>query len=253
MPEIPSLLDLLKSGVHFGHQVSRRHPKMAPYIFTHKSGVHIINMEKTQLMLGGALEFVRKTVANGGTMLFVGSKEQARSIVKKYATECGMPYVTERWLGGTFTNFGEIRRVLQRFSELKHQRTTGQLERYTKKERLEIDREISRLERMVGGIEGMGKLPEAIYVVDVKHEKIAVSEAHQKNVPVVALCDTNINPTQVSYVIPANDDAIKSIDLITRLVSAAVQEGRKDREAKLERSAAESITSATPAELPANA
>lgn len=239
MPEIPSLLELLKGGVHFGHQVSRRHPKMIPYIFTQKNGVHIINLEKTQLMLGSALEFVRKVVANGGTVLFLGTKEQARSIVQKHATECGMPYVTERWLGGTFTNFVEIRRVLQRFSELKLQRSGGQLERYTKKERLEFDREISRLERMVGGIEGLGKLPEALFVVDVKHEKIAVGEARQKGVPVVALCDTNVNPSTISYVIPANDDAIKSIVLVTRLVAEAVKEGVAERQAKAERAALE--------------
>lgn len=225
MPQLPTLLELFQAGVHFGHQVSKRHPKMKPYLFTVKNGVHIINLELTVQKLSEALAFITRTVASGGTVLFLGTKHQAKPIVAKYATAVGMPYVTERWLGGTFTNFVEISRVIQRFQDLKRKRESGELEKYTKKERLDFDREIERLETMVGGIEHLRKLPEVLFCVDVKQEDIAIAEAQRKGVPVVAICDTNVSPTPVSYVIPANDDAIKSLELITRLVSEAVAEG----------------------------
>ncbi|MDD5110134.1 MAG: 30S ribosomal protein S2 [Patescibacteria group bacterium] len=231
MPQLPSLLDLFKSGVHFGHQLSKRYPKMQPYIFGVKNGIHIINLELTLQKLSEALGYIEQTVADGGTVLFVGTKEQAKPIVSKYAAAVGMPYVTERWLGGTFTNFGEVSRVVHRFQDLKRKRETGELEKYTKKERLDFDREIERLERFVGGIEHMKKIPEALFVVDVKYEEIAIAEADRKGVNVVAICDTNVNPTKVKYIIPGNDDAIKSIDLITRLASEAVSSGLKRREA----------------------
>jgi len=230
MPQLPTLLELFTAGVHFGHQASKRHPKMKPYIFTVKNGIHIINLEITLQKLSEALAYVTTAVANGGTVLFLGTKQQAKSIVRKYATAVSMPYVTERWLGGTFTNFGEISRVIQRFQDLKRKRDTGGLEKYTKKERLDFDREIERLEKIVGGIEHLRKIPEVLYVVDVRNENIAVAEATRKGVPIVAPCDTNVNPTPIAQVIPANDDAIKSIELITRLVSEAVSEGLALRE-----------------------
>lgn len=226
MPQLPTLLDLFKAGVHFGHKVSKRYPKMEPYIFTVKNGIHIINLELTLRQLTVALEFVTDTVARGGTVLFLGTKQQAQPIIAKYAIEAGMPYVNERWLGGTLTNFAEISRVIQRFTELKRRRDSGELEKYTKKERLEFDREIERLQGMVGGIEHLKKIPEALFVVDVKHEHIAITEAAKKRVPIVALCDTNVNPTPVTAVIPGNDDAVKSIELIMRLAAEAVQAGR---------------------------
>ncbi len=229
MPNIPDLMTMLKSGVHFGHQLAKRHPKMKPYIFTAKSGFHIINLEETQEKLRIALEFVTKIVANGGTILFLGTKKQAQEIIIKYAKDCGMPYITERWLGGTFTNFIEISRVVKKYSELKKKKAAGELDKYTKKEKLEFEREIEKLDKIVGGIEELHKVPDVIFVVDVKKEKTAVAEANKKNIPVIAICDTNVNPDKVTYVIPANDDSIKSIELITALVAQAVKEGQSQK------------------------
>lgn len=232
MPEIPDLLTMLKSGVHFGHQLSRRHPKMEPYIFTAKSGVSIINLEITQEKLVEALAFTRKIVANGGTILFLGTKRQAQPIITKYAKECGMPYITERWLGGTFTNFNEIRKLIRKFTSLKKKKETGELDKYTKKEKLEFEHEIENLEKMVGGIESLSKIPDAVFICGLKKEKTAVAEANKKNIPIVATCDTNDNPNLITYPIPANDDAIKSIELIVNLICQAVKEGIKEREGK---------------------
>lgn len=230
MTSIPDLMTMLKSGVHFGHQTGRRHPKMEPYIFTTKSGFHIINLEKTQEKLKEALEFVEKIVSNGGTILFLGTKKQAQPIVTKYAKECGMPYVVERWLGGTFTNFPEINRLVKKFIDLKKKKETGQLDKYTKKEKLEFEREIDKLNSMVGGIEILTRVPDAIFVIDVKKEKTAIAEAVRKNIPVIAMVDTNVNPGKVNYPIPANDDAVKSIELITGLISESVKEGLKNKD-----------------------
>ena len=227
MPKIPDLMTMLKSGVHFGHQHSKRHPKMKPYIFMAKSGFHIIDLEQTQVKLAEALEFVKTIVSNGGTILFLGTKKQAQKIIVKYAQECGMPYITQRWLGGTFTNFNEVSRVIKRLTQLKKDRDEGNLGKYTKKEQLEFSREIEKLEGIVGGLEGMNKVPDAIFVVDMKKEKTAVAEAQKRNIPVVAICDTNVNPDSATYCIPGNDDAVKSIDLITGLIAEAVNEGKQ--------------------------
>lgn len=229
MPQVPDLLTLLKNGVHFGHKLSKRNPKMEPFIFTSKNGFHIINIEETQTKLQEALDFVRKVVANGGTILFLGTKKQAQSIVKKYAIECGMPYITERWLGGTFTNYATISKVVKKYRSLKEEKAKGGLEKYTKKEQLDFDRDIEKLEKIVGGIAEVTKVPDAIFVCDVKKEKTAVREAIRRNVPIVAICDTNTNPNLITYPIPANDDAIKSIELLTSLIAEAVQEGQADR------------------------
>lgn len=234
MTKIPDLMTMLKSGVHFGHQLSKRHPKMKPYIFTAKSGFHIINLEQTQEKLGEALAFVNKIVSNGGTVLFLGTKKQSQSLVAKHAKDCGMPYITERWLGGTFTNFSEISKIVRKYSNWKKERDTGGLSKYTKKEKLEIEREIEKLDKIVGGIEGMSKVPDAVFVVDVKKEKTAVSEAVKKNIPVIAMCDTNVNPGKVNYVIPANDDAVKSIDLILGLVAEEIKAASKSNTVKQE-------------------
>ncbi len=230
MPEIPDLLTMLKAGVHFGHQQSRRHPKMEPYIFTAKSGFHIINLEKTQEKLKEALDFVKKIVSNGGTILFLSTKKQAKKIVEKHAKECEMPYIIEHWLGGTFTNYVEIKKVIKRFSNLKKEKASGEMDKYTKKEKLEFDREIEKLQLSVGGIENMSKIPDAIFICGVKDEKTAVLESIKKNVPIVAMCDTNINPEKITYPIPANDDAIKSIELITSLIAKVVKEGLAERD-----------------------
>jgi len=229
MPKIPDLMTMLKAGAHFGHQLSKRHPKMEPYIFTAKSGFHIINLEQTQVKLEQALAFVKKVVAGGGTILFLGTKKQASPIIAKYAKEVDMPYITERWLGGTITNFGEISRVIRKLTNLKKQKVTGALEKYTKKEQLEFNREIEKLEKMVGGVEKVNKIPDAIFVIDIKKEKTAVSEAGKKNIPIIALCDTNVNPDKVTYPIPANDDAVKSIEIFTQLIAEAVKEGQAER------------------------
>jgi small subunit ribosomal protein S2 len=229
MPQIPDLMTLLKAGSHFGHRLSKRHPKMEPYIFMNKGGFHIINLEQTQIKLQEALDFAKKVVSNGGTILFLGTKKQAQSIVAKYAKECDIPYVNERWLGGTFTNFGEISRMIRKFTDLKRRKATGQLEKYTKKEKLDFDKEIEKLDRMVGGIEKMSKIPDAIFVIDTMRERTAVAEAIKKNIPIIAIVDTNVNPGVISYPIPANDDAVKSIEIITGLMAEAVKEGQGER------------------------
>ncbi len=232
MPEIPDLLTMLKAGVHFGHRVSRRHPKMKPYIFGPKNGFHIINIEETQVKLKEAMDFVRKIVGNGATILFLGTKKQARPIIEKYAKDCGMPYITERWLGGTLTNFSSILKLIEKYKSLTDQKAKGELEKYTKKERLEFDREIERLNKSVGGISIINRVPDALFICDIKKEKTAVREAIIKNVPIVAMCDTNTNPDNIAYPIPANDDATKSIELFVGLIAAAVKEGVSDRVSK---------------------
>lgn len=225
--ELPSLLDLLKVGAHFGHRASKWHPKMEPYIFGTRNEVHIINLERTLEDLRTTTDYVRDLAAVGGMIVFVGTKTQAKEIVKKYATECGMPYVTNRWLGGTFTNFNQIRGRVKHLIDLRHKKETGELQKYTKKEQLMFAREIEDLQENFGGIEAVERLPAAIFVVDVKHEKTAVSEAEQTKVKVVAICDTNVNPSNIDYCIPGNDDAVKSIDLFTRVIAEAVKEGKE--------------------------
>ncbi|MBI5071599.1 30S ribosomal protein S2 [Candidatus Falkowbacteria bacterium] len=232
MPEIPTMLEMLQAGVHFGHKASKWHPKMKPYIFGERSDVHIINLEETAKKLKEALDFIKKTTAAGGVVLFVGSKEQAKEIVKRYAKDAGAPYVVTRWLGGTFTNFKTIKSVTDRFTDLKNKTATGGLAKYTKKEQLNFQKEIVKLEELVGGIETLKKLPEAIFVIDVRAEKTAVAEARKKKVPVVALCDTNINPDDVDYPIPSNDDAVKTIEMMVGLAAAAVKEGKAEFETK---------------------
>lgn len=221
----PTIKELLEAGVHFGHQTSRWHPKMAPYIFGAKRGVHIHDLETTQTQLLDALNYVKGVVARGGKVLFVGTKHQAQATIKKYAEACSMPYVTQRWLGGTLTNFSEIKKSIKELRTLKEQRDKGELRKYTKKEQIIIGRKIVDMERKIGGIQTLEKCPEVIFVVDVRSDKTAVREAAVVGVKVVAICDTNVNPTAVDHVIAANDDAIKSIELITRLMSEAVQEG----------------------------
>jgi small subunit ribosomal protein S2 len=228
MAKIPSLTDMLQAGVHFGHQTSRWHPKMKSFIFGERSGVHIINLEETQKMLEPALAFVKSVAARGGSVLFVGTKRQAQAIVEREAKDCGMPYVNRRWLGGTLTNYQQIKNSLRRLKSLKDQRDKGELRKFTKFEQLMLSREIDELEEKVGGIQDMDKIPDAVFVVDIRTEKTAVEESSVMGVKVVAMCDSNVNPSNVDYVIPANDDATKSIDLVTRLVAEAVKEGKAE-------------------------
>lgn len=228
MPKIPTLKEMLEAGVHFGHQISRWHPKAEKYIFGQKQNVHIIDLEQTQKDLEKVLEFVKDTAAKGGKILFLGTKKQAQDIVKKYATECGMPYLTESWLGGLFTNFKELSILIRKFNDMQKKQEKGELKKYTKKEQLVFAREIGKLQRRIGGIKDLSKTPEAIYIVDLKNEKTARAEAEKRKVKIVAICDTNIDPTTIDYCIPGNDDAVKSIEMMTRLVSEAVNEGKKE-------------------------
>ncbi len=235
MTNLPSLVEMLQAGVHFGHQASRWHPKMEPYIFTERGGIHIVNLEKTQEMLQAALEYAKGVVSRGGVVLFVGTKRQAQEIVKREAEACAMPYVSERWLGGTLTNFGEIKKLIKRFKTLKDQQAKGELRKYTKKEQLMFAREIEELQRKVGGIERLERMPEAMFIVDMRVEKTALAEARTTGIPVIAICDTNVNPQDAAYPIPANDDAVKGIEMLTHLMSLAVQEGKLEAEkARLE-------------------
>lgn len=220
------LVELLKAGAHFGHQRSRWHPKMAPFIFTVRNDICIIDLEQTAARLNAAATYAREVTARGGMILFIGTKRQARDPVREAAQRVGAPSVTERWLGGTFTNFATVSKIITKLTQLKSDRDAGRFDIYTKKERLVIQREIDRLEKIIGGIEGIQKLPDAVYVVDVKHERTAVREAQSVGVPIIAMCDTNVNPSGVAYPIPANDDATKSIQLITDVIADAVAEGR---------------------------
>ncbi len=232
MPNIPDLSAMLKAGVHFGHQVSKRYPKMSVYIHGSKNLVDVINLEKTQEQLSLALNFIKTVVANGGAVLFVSSKKQAKEIMKHHAIDCGMPYITSRWLGGTFTNFANIVKLVRKLEQLEVKSQSGELDKYTKMEQLEFTREIERLTDLVGGLKGISRLPEAVFVIDIKKEKTAVAEAIKKGIPIVALVDTNVNPEKISYPIPANDDATKSIELMTNLVAEAVKEGKVITEVK---------------------
>lgn len=226
MANSPSLLEMLKAGVHFGHRTSRWHPKMAPFIFGSRAGVHIIDVEKTQVMLEKTVSYVEDLVARGGMVLFVGTKKQATDLVEKVARDANAPYVNTRWLGGTFTNFSEIQRLITNYLDLKDKREKGELKKYTKLEQLQFDRRIAELEAKIGGISTLTKLPEAMFVLDVRHDKTAVTEARTKGVKIIAVCDTNVNPEKIDHVIPANDDSIASLTMITKLIGEAVKNGR---------------------------
>lgn len=228
-----TLLDMLQAGVHFGHQPSRRHPKMEPYLYATRGGVSIINLEKTKAGLTQASAFLRETVATGGTILFVGTKRQAREVVLRAAQNAGMPFVVDRWIGGLFTNFSHVRQLIHKLATLKEQRAAGQLAKYTKKEQLEFEREIERLDKLVGGLGALDRLPSTIVVVDVKHEKTSIREAQLMHVPIVALCDSNVNPAGIDYIIPANDDATKSITFITNILVEAIAQGREENDRRV--------------------
>lgn len=224
MPE-DELLNMFKMGVHFGHRESKWHPKMSKYIYTARNGIHIIDLEKTESKLKEALDFLRDLASRQGTVLFVGTKRQAREIVKKYAQSVKMPYIIERWVGGILTNFSVVSKMIKKYRDLKGQEAHGELKKYTKKEQLDFQKEIQQLEKLMGGVENLEKLPQALFVIDIGYEKTAVREARKKGIPVVAIVDTNNNPELVDYPIPANDDATKSIDLITSLITDGLKKG----------------------------
>ncbi len=221
-----TLLEMLKRGVHFGHRESRWHPKMRPYIYTSRQGVHIIDLEKTSRKLQEAYDFMKLQSGKGAVVLFVGTKRQAQKIVIDAAQRAGMPYVAGRWLGGTLTNFVTVSKLIKKLKSYRQSRDSGGFEKYTKKEQLEFTKEIKRLEDLIGGIETLQKLPDVVFVEDVKQESTAVREARKMGVPIVGLVDTNANPDLLDYPIPANDDATKSLELLVSLMADAIVEGR---------------------------
>jgi len=221
--------DLLDAGVHFGHLTRKWNPRMAPYIFMEQNGIHIIDLKKTESRLEEAKAAAKNIAKSGRRILFVSTKKQAKEIVSTEAAKAGMPHVTERWLGGMLTNFQTVRRSIKRMQVIDKMATDGTFERLNKKERLMLDREKIKLARVLGGIEEMTKLPGALFVVDIKREHLAISEAQRLGIPVIALVDTNSDPTLVNYPIPGNDDASKSIELIVSELASAISEGTAAR------------------------
>ena len=222
---IVSMKALLETGVHFGHRTRKWNPKMKPYIFTERNGIHIIDLQQTIVNLEEACRAITDTVAEGGTILFVGTKRQAQETIAREAERCGMPYVNQRWLGGTLTNWRTIRQRIETLKELEERRDRGEFNKLTKKEAIAMERKIAKLQERLGGIRDMKELPAMLYVVDVRRERTAVHEANILNIPIVALVDTNCDPDNIDYVIPANDDAIRAIKLLTGIIADAVLAG----------------------------
>jgi small subunit ribosomal protein S2 len=226
LPDTTTIKELLEAGAHFGHQTSRWHPAMKKYIFTKRNGIHIIDLEQTTAMLDKACEFIKQTAAEGGTVLFVGTKKQAQESIEQEAQRCGMFYVNQRWLGGVLTNFATIQSRIDYLVRLEDQQSRGDFERLPKKEAMKLGEEIQRLNRNMGGFKEMTSLPDAIFIVDPTKEKIALAEAKRVGIPVVAIVDTNCNPANIDHPIPANDDAIRAIKLICSKIADAVLEGK---------------------------
>ncbi|MFI3226870.1 MAG: 30S ribosomal protein S2 [Clostridia bacterium] len=225
-----SMKQLLEAGVHFGHQTRRWNPKMDEYIFTERNGIHIIDLQKTVKKLEDAYYFVRDVAAEGGEILFVGTKKQAQDAIKEEAEKIGMYYVNARWLGGMLTNFKTMRRRIDRLNQLKKMQEDGTFDLLPKKEVIKLGLEIAKLEKYLGGVKGMKKIPGALFIIDPRKEKNAIAEAHKLGIPVVAICDTNCDPDEVDYVIPGNDDAIRAIKLIAECMANAVVEGRQGQD-----------------------
>jgi small subunit ribosomal protein S2 len=226
LPDTTTIKQLLEAGAHFGHQTGRWHPRMKNYIFTKRNGIHIIDLEKTAALLDKACQFVRQVVAEGGTILFVGTKKQAQEAVAEEAKRCGMYYVNQRWLGGMLTNFATIQARIDYLVRLEDQQARGEFGHLSKKEVLKMGEEIARLNKQMGGFKEMTTLPSALFIVDPTKERIALAEAKRMGIPVVAIVDSNCNPDEVDYPIPANDDAIRAIRLICSRIADAVIEGK---------------------------
>jgi small subunit ribosomal protein S2 len=226
LPDTATIKELLEAGAHFGHQTSRWHPAMKKYIFTKRNGIHIIDLEQTAAMLDKACDFVRQVAAEGGNILFVGTKKQAQEAIEQEAQRCGMFYVNQRWLGGVLTNFATIQARIDYLVRLEDQKERGDFERLPKKEALKVEEEILRLNRQMGGFKELTNLPDALFIVDPTKERIAIAEARRVGIPVVAIVDTNCNPDDIDYPIPANDDAIRTIKLICTKIADSVIEGR---------------------------
>lgn len=221
-----SMRDMLQAGVHFGHQARFWSPKMAPYIFGARDGIHIINLDKTVSLFNDALKFVNKLGKKRSKILFVGTKSAAQSIIREQATRCGMPYVDHRWLGGMLTNYKTVRQSIKRLKELEVMRDNGTMQLVTKKEALTLTREMEKLDRSLGGIKDMNGLPDALVIIDAGHEKIAISEANKLRIPVIAVVDTNTDPKNIDYIIPGNDDAIRAIEFYTATIADTILEAR---------------------------
>ena len=239
---VVSMKALLEAGVHFGHQTRRWNPKMAPYIYTERNGIYIIDLQKTVKKLEEAYDFVRDTAANGGNVLFVGTKKQAQDAIKEEAARCGGYYVNARWLGGMLTNFRTMRTRIDRLAQLRKMEADGTFAMLPKKEVIKHQGEIEKLEKYLGGVKEMKKIPAALFIVDPRKERNAIAEAHKLNIPIVAIVDTNCDPDEIDYVIPGNDDAIRAIRLIAATMANAAIEGRQgedNAEAAVEAPAAE--------------
>ena len=231
---VVSMKQLLEAGVHFGHQTRRWNPKMAPYIFTERNGIYIIDLQKTVRMIEDAYSFVREISANGETILFVGTKKQAGESIKEEAERAGVHFVNARWLGGMLTNFKTIRRRIDRLNQLRQMEEDGTFDRLPKKEVIKLKLEIEKLEKFLGGIKDMKKLPGALFIVDPRKERIAVAEAKKLGIPIVAIVDTNCDPDEIDYVIPGNDDAIRAVKLIASTIANAYIEGKQGADAPAE-------------------
>ncbi len=243
-----SMKTLLEAGVHFGHQTRRWDPKMKPFIFTERNGIHIIDLQQTVGRLSDAMNFVRDLAAGGGVVLFVGTKKQAQETIEQESARCNMPYVNQRWMGGMLTNFQTIQSRIRRLTELEAAKERGEFERRPKKEASALDEEITRLNRLLGGMKKLSRLPDAVFVVDPNRESIAIAESRRLELPLVAMVDTNCNPDVIDYPIPANDDAIRAIRLLTGKIADAVLEGVQRREAELSKAEAEAEMAAAEGE-----
>ncbi|MBI5728873.1 MAG: 30S ribosomal protein S2 [Candidatus Magasanikbacteria bacterium] len=222
----PTLLEMLKAGVHFGHQKSRWHPKMEQYLFGVRNGVHVIDLDQTLTELEKAANYVKNLAAKGKVILFVGTKRQARALVKEAAERCGMPFLTERWIGGLLTNFDEFKRRMKKYKGLKEMFATGEIEKYTKKEQSTFKKQIEKMDKYLSGLVSLDRIPDTLYIADLRVEKTAVAEAKRIGVPMIAVCDSNVDPTKAEYPIPANDDAVNAIKLIVDVIAEAVNEGK---------------------------
>ena len=231
---VVSMKQLLEAGVHFGHQTRRWNPKMAPYIYTERNGIYIIDLQKTVKKLEEAYNFVRECSANGGNVLFVGTKKQAQDAIKEEAARCGGYYVNARWLGGMLTNFRTMRTRIDRLAQLRKMEADGTFAMLPKKEVIKHQGEIEKLEKYLGGVKEMKKIPAALFIVDPRKERNAIAEAHKLNIPIVAIVDTNCDPDEIDYVIPGNDDAIRAIRLIAATMANAAIEGRQGEDAVAE-------------------
>ncbi|MDQ6780727.1 MAG: 30S ribosomal protein S2 [Candidatus Eremiobacteraeota bacterium] len=240
-----SMKQLLEAGVHFGHQTRRWNPKMARFIFQERNGIYIIDLQKTVVKLREVYEAVRDMSRRGKTFLFVGTKKQAQDVIKEEAERCGMFFINQRWLGGTLTNFQTMQKRISRLRELERQRDTGMFEVLTKKEVSKLEDELNRLERFLGGIKDMPRLPDAIFIVDPRKERIAVLEARKLKIPIIAVIDTNCDPDEIDWAIPGNDDAIRAVKLMTGKIADAIIEGRTESES----AQAEEQKTETPAAL----